>query len=709
MNISIYNCNNIDEGIIEIESGKLNIKYAVNGTGKSTIAKGINSKVSKEDLSYLTPFKHKNREDLTLKPKITISEKIKSVSIFDEKYIEKFIFKRDELIENSFEVFVKTQRYDEKMMAISESLSGINNTFQNDNELEKMINYFKTFIDSFGKTKNGYSKTSEIGKSIGIGNKIVNIPESISEFSPFLRNPQDGAKWMKWHIEGGNYTIGSNRCPFCLADLELRKEKINEINEEYDGKYVEILNKVINNAETLKMYFSNETNTILSEILNNADGIRKDQIEYLKRLKSEVVAMYERLISLKKIGFYTLRDVGEVKAVLQSKMIDIGLYHHLNNSATKRTVNKINKALGKVIIDANILQGQINSQKNTILKTVKKNKKEINDFLSSSGFNYLVDFVEGVDNIFRLVLKFQGQEDTIDIPKNHLSYGERNVFALLMFKYHALKSKFDFIILDDPISSFDKHKKFSILTMLFRGSDSFMNKTVLMLTHDFEPIIDMVYTLRGTFGQTAIACHIHNSNGRIIEKKIKSEDIKPAISIYENNIDNVDNIVSKFIFYRRLIESSADKGCVWNLLSNLFHKERETPKILSVEGELVNMDQTDIINAIKIIENRVGDFDYTFTYNEFKNKEKMIKLYRGVKSGYEKIHIYRVLFDGELDNGSFLKKFVDETFHVQNDYLFQLNPLNFECVPQYILDYCNSEVDKLDSKLKTMDICKNCI
>ena len=49
-------------------------------------------------------------------------------------------------------------------------------------------------------------------------------------------------------------------------------------------KYVEILNKVINNADTLKMYFSNETNAILSEILNNADGIRKDQIEYLKRL-----------------------------------------------------------------------------------------------------------------------------------------------------------------------------------------------------------------------------------------------------------------------------------------------------------------------------------------------------------------------------------------------------------------------------------------
>ena len=699
MNISIYNCNNIDEGVIEIESGKLNVKYAVNGTGKSTIAKGISSIISKEDLSYLMPFKHNNSEDETLKPKITISEKIKNISIFDEKYIEKFVFKRDELIENSFDVFIKTPKYDEKMMVISESLSEIFSTFQNDIELDKMTNYFKAFIDSFGRTKNGYSKTSEIGKSVGEGNKIANIPERLSEFAPFLKNPLDGAKWIKWHIEGSDYIDTTNQCPFCLADMELSREKITEVNDEYDGKYVEILNKVINNADTLKMYFSNETNAILSEILNNADGIRKDQIEYLKRLKVEVFDMYERLISLKKIGFYTLRDVGEVKVVLQSKIIDIGLYHHLNNSATKRKINKINKSLRKVIKDASILQGQINSQKDTILKTVKKNRKEINDFLSSSGFNYLVDFVEGDDNIFRLVLKFQGNENIIENVRNHLSYGERNMFALLMFKYQTIKSKVDFIILDDPISSFDKHKKFSILTMLFRGKNSFMNKTVLMLTHDFEPIIDMSYTMRRIFGDIMVSWHVHNSNGKIKEKLIKPSDIKPAISIYESNIDNAYNIVSKMIFYRRFIESNDEKGCVWDLISNLFHKDREIPKIKNVEGKLVDMEQIDVINASKIIKERIKNFEYESTYNEFKNKEKMISLFKSVQSGYEKIHIYRILFDGELVDGSFLKKFVNETFHVQNDYLFQLNPLDFEYVPQYILNFCESNVVKLENEL----------
>lgn len=32
--VKISNCNNIKTGTIEIEKGKLNIKYGINGTGK---------------------------------------------------------------------------------------------------------------------------------------------------------------------------------------------------------------------------------------------------------------------------------------------------------------------------------------------------------------------------------------------------------------------------------------------------------------------------------------------------------------------------------------------------------------------------------------------------------------------------------------------------------------------------------------------------
>ena len=58
MKISIENCNNIDKGEIEIAPSTLNIKYASNGTGKSTIAKAIHAFATQnaEKQKPLTPY-----------------------------------------------------------------------------------------------------------------------------------------------------------------------------------------------------------------------------------------------------------------------------------------------------------------------------------------------------------------------------------------------------------------------------------------------------------------------------------------------------------------------------------------------------------------------------------------------------------------------------------------------------------------------------
>jgi ABC-type molybdate transport system ATPase subunit len=43
--------------------------------------------------------------------------------------------------------------------------------------------------------------------------------------------------------------------------------------------------------------------------------------------------------------------------------------------------------------------------------------------------------------------------------------------------YDVLKAKPDLIVLDDPISSFDKNKKYAIIDMLFRKEKSLRGKT----------------------------------------------------------------------------------------------------------------------------------------------------------------------------------------------------------------------------------------
>ena len=124
MRIEIKNCNNIDNGIIDIKENTLNIKYAINGTGKSTIAKAIIASTNKEvagrkkiSLSDLTPFKYiGSTSDL---PNVTGVNQNSSIMIFDEEYINNFIFQADDLLKGSFDIFIRGENYEKGMQEIS--------------------------------------------------------------------------------------------------------------------------------------------------------------------------------------------------------------------------------------------------------------------------------------------------------------------------------------------------------------------------------------------------------------------------------------------------------------------------------------------------------------------------------------------------------------------------------------------------------------
>jgi len=92
MELTIKNCNNIDSGIISITRNKLNIKFGINGTGKSTITRAIKYKIdSPELLKELLPFKHRKSEN-EVESEIITDEELNSVLIFNEEYLNQFLF-----------------------------------------------------------------------------------------------------------------------------------------------------------------------------------------------------------------------------------------------------------------------------------------------------------------------------------------------------------------------------------------------------------------------------------------------------------------------------------------------------------------------------------------------------------------------------------------------------------------------------------------
>ena len=80
------------------------------------------------------------------------------------------------------------------------------------------------------------------------------------------------------------------------------------------------------------------------------------------------------------------------------------------------------------------------------------------------------------------------------------------------------------------------------------------------------------------------------------------------------------------------------------------------------------------------------------------NNAEMISLYHQATNNYEKLHIYRII-KGRNNDNKIIKKFVDETFHVQNDSLFRLDPQRFEIVPKYIIKICNQDIQALEQEL----------
>ena len=65
--------------------------------------------------------------------------------------------------------------------------------------------------------------------------------------------------------------------------------------------------------------------------------------------------------------------------------------------------------------------------------------------------------------------------------------------------------------------------------------------------------------------------------------------------------------------------------------------------------------------------------------------------------GYEKLQIYRIWAelqntDGSEKDDDIIRKFVNETFHIENEYVMQLNPHKFDVVPEYVIAECERAI-----------------
>lgn len=692
MELTIKNCNNIDSGIISITRNKLNIKFGINGTGKSTITRAIKYKIdSPELLKELLPFKHRKSE-IEVEPEIITDEELNSVLIFNEEYLNQFLFKEDELISNSYEIFINTPEYKNSTEQIEQLLSQIKNVFSENENLNKIISDFENLSKSFATTQSGLSKSSALYKGLKEGNKIQHIPESLKGYSKLIKD-KNCVNWLDWQNKGEQFLDISDDCPYCTSPTTENKETIKSVSTFYDKNVIKNFTVIIDALNNLGVYFSENANSTLKSITEKQTGLEESEMNYIVVVKQQIDDLLLKLKSLKSISPVSFSEDEKVEEKLNALKINIELFDRFKAEKTTSIIDSLNSSLDTVLEKVGLLQGEINKQKRLVKILIEKHRKSINSFLTNAGYKYTVEIINEKSDNYKLLLRHIESDGVINGGKQHLSFGEKNAFSLVLFMYEALHKKPDLVVLDDPISSFDKSKKYAIMHMLFRGKseECFLNKTVLMLTHDLDPVIDTVKVLK-EFNNLCEANFLTTKNGLLSEKRITKQDLLSFAQICKSALESDSDDIVKLIYLRRNFEIIDDLGNEYQVLSNLFHK-RKKAECKDHRKEIGNdlMSEADFDAGNLNIKEIIPSFEYDTFLTMIEDKENLKSLYNSTDNSYAKLNIFRLIYNDTISEiPSVLRKFINETFHIENELICQLNPNEYDLIPDFILEECDN-------------------
>lgn len=695
--IKIKNCNNIAEGELVVEQGKLNILYGINGTGKTTIAKAIEFSKEPQKIEELQSFFTENSASVSISPEIG------KILVFNEDFVRDIVFKEDEVIQNSFEVFLKTPNYSQKKEQLDQHLQALHNIMKQDEEIQELQRLLDQIAGKFKRNANGKLSKTGVYKSVLSKSNLYNIPEELDSYRPFITNTEINIPWIDWKSKGDAFDVGDG-CPYCSEALNRsvhnqRKEVFKKTYKKADSQN---LKDLLDLLESLRIYVKPEKYDELVSYVKT--DVPEDIISaILEKLLLELDVMLKRFAAIVEFGNrrIVLADISKLDQQINEMEIPKSFFEIFGGEKIENVIKRINDQVLELRSEAAVLKREMGALKGVMQATIQASQTDINEFLKTAGINYELVILAEDETNSRTILKQCFSEERTDVTKirDHLSWGEKNAFALILFMYYAVMQSPDLIILDDPISSFDTNKKYAILHRMFKNIGkrdvSLEGKTVLFLTHDFEPITDFIVV--GKLGEErAQASFICNEHGIVRAHKIDPNSDVKLITIECSEIaKNTDiNIVSRVAFLRKLSELNGRNGdwdLVYEILSCLIHANEIRRKIGN--NTYINIAPEDIALGESKIKEYIPDFDYDELKNNIYTKEGIKNLYDAETNAYLKVQLFRemneILTRNEVKitqmDGAWYK-FIDETYHIENDYLHFLDIIKFNIVPSYIID-----------------------
>jgi ABC-type dipeptide/oligopeptide/nickel transport system ATPase subunit len=442
-------------------------------------------------------------------------------------------------------------------------------------------------------------------------------------------------------------------------------------------------------------------------------------VKQITQLVSEV-AYFKTKIDLI-VGFNTFKfdnliDFNLLKASLENSMMELTkkFVYFTTSSSTVNFIYNINYHIKNVLNLIREIQISIKKYNVNIISHIKNKIKPINDFLHKAGFNYKFEVsssVTGSKNsekeLKAYLTYFDGQNahKGIETIGKQLSWGEKHSFALILFLLDANSKNADLVILGDPISSFDINKKYAIMNMLFKEKDNIFTpskRTVLLLTHDFEPLIDYVKVPKSS--QNVCGTYIENIDHTLHCYSLSSKEDLLSLPVLMKDLamdDKLDLAVRigclrKYFEYQYKNPRAESLG--YNTLSCLIHGIDGKEIVFQEKNFKISIN--DIISiATDKIKVYISDFDYNEALKMCSPKNLLTRYLEQPNPHLKTTNFFKLLIlranTERSDNNArarlkevndVLRKYIDETYHIENDYLFILDVRKFNIVPKFIID-----------------------
>lgn len=688
--VEVNNCNNIESANIQLRKNQLNIRYAMNGIGKSTIAEAIKCSSEENDLSVLRPFGSDSE------PTCTLSEPNIKVQLFNEKFVDDILFQESEVIQNSFEVFIKTPDYEERKKSIDDKLRQIHVDVEQNTVLQELFMVGRSVLSRLFITKAGDFKNQGLFKSLTSSENIFQLPEKLKKFKPLMEKDYN-VDWVGWKNEGSKYDNNSI-CPFCTVALGKEYESEKKVfTDSYTKSNVKNIREILSYFNSVEDFMDEQKKEKLYQCVKGTKDEQELQL-WLGRFYSDLKFLVEKITKVLEFNTFQIRseDISRLDDQLNKLLIDISVLEIFNNQKAKDLIAFINQRISAVLKETDSLKKDIGLLQSQIVSSKKNAIADMNDFLSTAGIRYKIEILDESEDVAKTILKYVSEtEEPIEVEDItlHLSWGERNAFALVLFMHYALSQDPDLIILDDPISSFDRDKKYAILNRLFSSSKSktFYKRTVLMLTHDLQPIIDCLVNDKPR-RELVSACFLQRKDGVISDQEITPDDVQSLPKLLMQNSKNeVLNIVHRVASLRRLLEYIPDddttQELAYHILSSLLHgRAKPTYK----DDTELNIEE--IKSGEEFIKQYITDFEYTHYSTNVFTKDNLLKSFNEENCSYSRLQIFRVLLEvlnlrPQINDP--LLKYINEQFHVENDYMFDLDFMKYDLVPEFIIPKCS--------------------